>query len=117
MRAILECAFAALLITSVVGLRATSRSATVETNRASAASQTSPDLARMEDIVQSYVSDKKFMGCVLAARGSNVLLNKGYGFANLEWEIPNSPSAKFRLGSVTKQFTAAAILLLQSAGN
>jgi CubicO group peptidase (beta-lactamase class C family) len=76
----------------------------------------SPDLARMEEVVQSYVSEKKFMGCVLLARGSNVLLNKGYGFANLEWEIPNSPAAKFRLGSVTKQFTAASILLLQELG-
>jgi CubicO group peptidase (beta-lactamase class C family) len=70
----------------------------------------------MEDIVQSYVSEKKFMGCVLVARGSDVLLDKGYGFANLEWEIPNSPAAKFRLGSVTKQFTAASILLLQERG-
>ena len=76
----------------------------------------SPDLARMEAIVQSYVSEKKFMGCVLVARGSKVLLDKGYGFANLEWEIPNSPAAKFRLGSVTKQFTAASILLLQERG-
>src|ERR1700688_4274588 len=56
------------------------------------------------------------MGCALVVRGSDVLLNKGYGFANVEWEIPDSPSAKFRLGSVTKQFTAASILLLQERG-
>src|ERR1700688_4368028 len=56
------------------------------------------------------------MGCALVVRGSDVLLNKGYGFANVEWEIPDSPSVKFRLGSITKQFTAASILLLQERG-
>ena len=55
------------------------------------------------------------MGSVLVA-GSEVLLSKGYGSANLEWEIPATPSTKFRLGSVTKQFTAAAILLLEERG-
>ena len=42
--------------------------------------------------------------------------SKGYGFANLEWDIPNSPTTKFRLGSITKQFTAACILLLEERG-
>src|SRR5580693_10431249 len=74
------------------------------------------DTARMDQIVQSYVSAKTFMGTVLVARGGEVLLSKGYGMANLEWEIPNSPSTKFRLGSVTKQFTAASILLLEERG-
>jgi CubicO group peptidase (beta-lactamase class C family) len=53
---------------------------------------------------------------VLVARGGEVLLSKGYGSANLEWSIPNSPATKFRLGSVTKQFTAASILLLEDHG-
>ncbi len=70
----------------------------------------------MEQVVQYYASEKKFMGSVLVARGDTVIFNKGYGFANLEWDIPNSPTAKFRLGSVTKQFTAAAILLLEERG-
>jgi CubicO group peptidase (beta-lactamase class C family) len=56
------------------------------------------------------------MGSVLVARGGQVLLSKGYGSANLEWEIPNSPNTKFRLGSITKQFTAASILLLEERG-
>jgi CubicO group peptidase (beta-lactamase class C family) len=76
----------------------------------------SQDVARMEQIVQEAVVKKTFMGAVLVAKGSDVLLSKGYGFANLEWDIPNSPSAKFRLGSITKQFTAAAILLLEERG-
>ena len=45
-----------------------------------------------------------------------MLLSKGYGFANLEWDVAHSPATKFRLGSVTKQFTAASILLLEERG-
>ncbi len=69
----------------------------------------------MDQVVQSYASSKQFMGTVLVAR-ENVIFSKGYGFANLEWNIPNSPDAKFRLGSITKQFTAACILLLEEQG-
>lgn len=74
------------------------------------------DPARMDQIVQSYVANKQFMGTVLVARGSQVLFSKGYGSANLEWNIPNAPNTKFRLGSISKQFTAAAILLLEERG-
>src|SRR5262245_35212147 len=74
------------------------------------------DTARLDQIVQSYVSAKTFMGTVLVARGGDVVFSKGYGMANLEWDIPNSPSTKFRLGSVTKQFTAACIMLLEERG-
>jgi len=74
------------------------------------------DVSRMDQVVQSYVSGKTFMGSVLVARGKEVLFSKGYGSANLEWNIPNSPVTKFRLGSVTKQFTAASILLLEERG-
>ena len=70
----------------------------------------------MEQVVQTYVRDKTFMGAVLVARGSDVILSNGYGFANLEWEVPNTPTTKFRLGSITKQFTAASILLLEERG-
>jgi len=81
-----------------------------------AVAQAASDAPRMEQVVQSFVSTNHFMGSVLVARGSEIILDKGYGFANLEWEIPNSPSTKFRLGSITKQFTAASILLLEERG-
>jgi CubicO group peptidase (beta-lactamase class C family) len=74
------------------------------------------DVTRMDQTVQSFVATKTFMGSVLVARDGEVLLSKGYGSANLEWEIPNTPSTKFRLGSITKQFTAASILLLEERG-
>src|SRR5687768_4133130 len=74
------------------------------------------DVARMEQLVQARVDDKSFMGVVLVARGDQVILSKGYGSANLEWDIPNTPATKFRLGSITKQFTAASVLLLEERG-
>jgi len=57
-----------------------------------------------------------FSGTALVAREGKVLLSKGYGPAHREWDIPNTPRTKFRIGSITKQFTAAAILLLQERG-
>ena len=74
-----------------------------------------PDVTRMEQIIQTYVP-AKIMGAVLVAQDGKILLDKGYGFANLEWEVPNTPTTKFRLGSITKQFTAASILLLEERG-
>jgi CubicO group peptidase (beta-lactamase class C family) len=56
------------------------------------------------------------MGSVLVARGADIVFSKGYGSANVEWDIPNTPTTKFRLGSITKQFTAASILLLEQQG-
>lgn len=74
------------------------------------------DVSRMEQMVQSYVLTKQFMGSVLVARDQTIVLDKGYGFANLEWNVPNSPTTKFRLGSITKQFTSASIFLLEERG-
>jgi CubicO group peptidase (beta-lactamase class C family) len=68
-------------------------------------------------VVQTYVTDRNFMGSVLVARGNQVLFSKGYGFANLEWRIPNDAATRFRIASITKQFTSAAILLLEERGN
>ncbi len=75
-----------------------------------------PDVARMEEIVRFQVEGKRFMGAVLVARHGEVLLSRGYGLASLEWNRPNTPSTKFRIGSITKQFTAAAVLLLEEQG-
>jgi CubicO group peptidase (beta-lactamase class C family) len=59
---------------------------------------------------------KLFSGSVLIARNDEILLSKGYGMADREERIPNTPQTKFRIGSITKQFTAMAILILQAQG-
>jgi len=56
------------------------------------------------------------MGSVLIVRADDILLDKGYGFADIDRKTPNSPSTKFCIGSLTKQFTAACILLLEERG-
>lgn len=74
------------------------------------------DVNHMEQAVRSQFASGAFMGSVLVARGNVTLLAKGFGDADIQRRVANSPSTKFRLGSVTKQFTAAAILLLQERG-
>ena len=74
------------------------------------------DAGRMDQAVAEHAEDKKYMGTALVAIGDEVLLDKGYGSANLEWDIANRPDTKFRLGSITKQFTAVSILLLHERG-
>lgn len=73
-------------------------------------------VARMGQVVVPYVTDNSFMGSILVARGKEILLNKGYGKANLDWDISNAPDVRFRIGSITKQFTAVLVLLLQQDG-
>jgi CubicO group peptidase (beta-lactamase class C family) len=84
---------------------------------APAATAPAPSLAtRMDRLAKFYADNNQFMGTALVEQNGRILLNKAYGSANLEWSIPNTPATKFRLGSITKQFTAAAILLLEERG-
>ncbi|MFN0106827.1 MAG: serine hydrolase [Bryobacteraceae bacterium] len=57
-----------------------------------------------------------FMGTVLVAQDGKVLFSNGYGYANAEHNVLNTVDTKFRLGSITKQFTALAVLQLQEQG-
>jgi CubicO group peptidase (beta-lactamase class C family) len=74
------------------------------------------DTARMDAVVQSFVSNGTFSGAVLVARGSDVVFTNGYGLAHAERQVANSAATRFRVASITKQFTAAAILLLEERG-
>jgi CubicO group peptidase (beta-lactamase class C family) len=56
------------------------------------------------------------MGNILIVRDGQVLADRSFGSANLEWKIANTASTRFRIGSLTKQFTAVSILLLQERG-
>lgn len=56
-------------------------------------------------------------GCALGIfEDGELLYSKGYGFANLEYDIPISENSVFRIGSTSKQFTAACIVLLEEQG-
>ena len=71
---------------------------------------------KLDEYVTELASAQRFSGSVLVARDGHVVLVKGYGMANYEWDIPNTPSTKFRLGSITKQFTSMAIMQLEEKG-
>lgn len=78
-----------------------------------ALAQTGDELThRLDDLATAYQQHRHFMGSVLVAKGGHILLEKGYGMADLEWSVPNTPDARFRIGSMTKQFTATAIMQL-----
>jgi len=68
---------------------------------------------RFDDIARARADAGQFMGNVLIAKGDKAIFEKSYGLANMEWNVPNTVDGKFRIGSVTKQFTAACILLLE----
>ena len=72
--------FAAVILNASSGcLRSAPQLIPSSTQGTDAPSQASPDVARMEQVVQSYVSNKQFMGSVLVAHGDDILFNKGYG--------------------------------------
>jgi CubicO group peptidase (beta-lactamase class C family) len=72
--------------------------------------------AKIDGLLQLYCDYGKFNGTALVAEGGRVIYKKGFGLANMEWNIPNRPDTKFRLGSITKQFTSMLILQLVEGG-
>jgi CubicO group peptidase (beta-lactamase class C family) len=72
--------------------------------------------AKIDELMKVYNSYGQFNGAVLVAENGKVIFKKGYGMANMEWNIPVEPDTKFRLGSITKQFTSMLILQLVQEG-
>ena len=70
---------------------------------------------RIDTYLEASVTNG-FSGVVLVSKKEEIILSKGYGWADRENKIPNSPSTVFNIGSVTKQFTASAILKLVEQG-
>lgn len=71
---------------------------------------------KVDALVQKYADAGLLNGAVLVAENDEVIYKNGFGYANMEWDIVNTPETKFRIGSVTKQFTAALILQLAEEG-
>jgi CubicO group peptidase (beta-lactamase class C family) len=76
-----------------------------------------PNLPAVADTVFQRWNSTHTPGCAVAvARGGNVLLQRGYGMADLEGGVPLTAETILESGSVAKQFTATAVLLLVSDG-
>jgi CubicO group peptidase (beta-lactamase class C family) len=73
-------------------------------------------LAGIDAYLKALADKGYFSGSVLIAQQGRILIRKGYNLADREAHIPNAPQTRFRLASLTKQFTAMAILILQSQG-
>ena len=71
---------------------------------------------KLDKLISTYAEYGKFNGSVLVAEKGKVIYKKGFGLADMEWNIPNQPDTKHRLGSITKQFTAMLIMQLVEQG-
>ncbi|SDJ62240.1 serine hydrolase domain-containing protein [Microbulbifer yueqingensis] len=72
--------------------------------------------ASIDSYLMPLAEEGKFSGAVLLAQDGQVELARGYGYANHEHRIQNTPDTKFRIGSLTKQFTAVLLLALDEQG-
>jgi CubicO group peptidase (beta-lactamase class C family) len=68
--------------------------------------------ARVDAYLAPHLANRDFSGTVLIARGDTIRLGKGYGMSNYELNVANTLDTKFRIASVTKTFTAAAVVML-----
>ncbi len=71
---------------------------------------------KIETYIQSYGKTNDFSGCILITAKDSTLYDSCFGYADLEKGRLNSPNTKFKIGSISKQFTAAAILRLEEMG-
>src|ERR1051325_10460922 len=72
--------------------------------------------AKIQEVLELAHKYQLFNGTALVAENGRVVYKGGFGMANMEWGIPNTPDTKFRLGSITKQFTATLIMQLVEQG-
>jgi CubicO group peptidase (beta-lactamase class C family) len=72
----------------------------------------------IEKKLDNYINllPDKFSGTILIAIGDKILINKGYGMANIECNISNKSNTKYEIGSVTKHFTAILTLKMAEKG-
>jgi CubicO group peptidase (beta-lactamase class C family) len=68
---------------------------------------------KVDAYVKPYIDAGGFSGAILMAKNGRIMLEKGYGMANYELDVPNTPQTKFHIASVSKTFTAAAIMILE----
>jgi CubicO group peptidase (beta-lactamase class C family) len=71
------------------------------------------EITRYMEAAQRF---EQFSGAILVARDGRPIISRAYGLANVEHDVPNTPQTVYRLGSLTTQFTAVAIMMLQEQG-
>jgi CubicO group peptidase (beta-lactamase class C family) len=71
---------------------------------------------KIDQLMQLNHEYRLFTGSVLAAKQGNIIYRKAFGAADRRWEIPNRVNTKYKIGSITKQFTAMLVLQLVREG-
>jgi CubicO group peptidase (beta-lactamase class C family) len=71
---------------------------------------------RVDNYLAPYVKGNNFIGAVLIAKGDRILVKRAYGEASYELQVPNTPATRFHIASISKPFTAAAVLILEQRG-
>lgn len=74
------------------------------------------NIETVSKIVSTYDTLLGFSGAILVGKGDSIIYQNASGFADVKNKIPNTVNTKFRLASLTKQFTAAALLILEQNG-
>jgi CubicO group peptidase (beta-lactamase class C family) len=72
--------------------------------------------SKVNEYMKAAERVNRFSGSILITRDGLPIINKGYGMANYELKVPNTPQTVYQLGSITKQFTSMAIMMLQERG-
>ena len=74
------------------------------------------DNEKIDELIKRYYEYQLFNGSALVAKNGEIIFQKGYGLANIEFNIPNEADTKFRIGSISKNFTASIIMQLVEEG-
>lgn len=72
--------------------------------------------SNIDELVTKTFENREFNGSILVAENGKVIYKKGFGYANMDWKIPNKTNTKFRIASMTKQFTAMLVMQLTEEG-
>jgi CubicO group peptidase (beta-lactamase class C family) len=86
------------------------------TNAGGGAESSDPRIAEIEALMAAYEQADTFSGAVLVAEGGQVVYERAVGYANREWLIPNALDTRFRIASLSKQFTKVLVLQLVEEG-
>ena len=80
-------------------------------------SQDAATIAKVDEVVRYEMEKRQTPGVAVAVvKDGRVVMAKGYGLANVELQVPVKTETVFQIASVTKQFTAAAIMMLVESG-
>lgn len=90
--------------------------ALVESRKPHVYASPAEESAVMEALIDGYARDDRFTGAILVTQGGHALIDRGYGLADRSAGTPNTPDTRYHIASITKPFTATAILILQDRG-